>query len=156
MSRKEQVSSQNIKHFYSNESAVLGLPLRLTVSIVIGILALSFILAFILNPCLFPKTMIVSIDPLMYELPVGHTSSTCNFTVVVTETDGTPINHAEVIIKGLGGIGSEYTQQNGSSTIQLTVELKNGQYEGYLEVLVKAPCYTSFSQDDMIKIVKGL
>jgi hypothetical protein len=141
--------------FIKNENAVLGLPMRLTVSIIIGTVALIAILSFILNPCLFPGKMIVSVDSMVNEIPVDDASATFDFTVSVSEVDGHPIGNANVIIKGLGGIGSGSTDENGETTIQITVELEEGQYEGYLDVSVKAPCHETFSQNDMIKIVRG-
>jgi len=89
------------------------------------------------------------------EIPVDDDSATFDFTVSVSEVDGHPIGNANVIIKGVGGVGSGSTDENGETTIQITVELEEGQYEGYLDVSVKAPCHETFSQNDMIKIVRG-
>ncbi len=148
-------TSKQLTAFIKNENAVVGMPMRLTVSIVIGAVALIAILSFIVNPCLFPSKMIVSVDSMINEIPAGNTSADFNIAVSVSEVDGHPIRNANVIIKGLGGIGSGYTDGNGETTIQISVGLENGQYEGYLDVSVKAPCYERFSQSDMVKIVKG-
>jgi len=127
--------------------------MRLTVSLVIGAVALVAILSFILNPCLFPNKMIISIKPMVNIIsdsdPVNLT-----ITVFVNETDEYPIVNANVIIKGLGGIGYGVTDQNGKTIIQITVKLENGVNEDYLDVSIKAPCHETFSQQDMIKIVK--
>ena len=142
--------------FLSNKNAVIGLPMRLIVSIIIGTIALIAILSFILNPCLFPKKMIISIDPMINTLPEGENISEFDFNLTVSELDGHPITNAQVIIKGLGGIGSGSTDENGKVTIGITVELVEGQNENYLDVSVKAPCHESFLQNDMIKIVRAL
>lgn len=149
------LASKQLAAFIKNEKAVLGLPMRLTVSIIIGTVALIAILSFILNPCLFPSQMIISVDSIVNEIPAGNISADFNFTISVSEADGHPIRNANVIIKGLGGIGSGSTDENGEVTIQITVELEDGQYEGYLDVSVKAVCHETFSQNDMIKIVRG-
>ncbi len=149
-------ASKQLAAFIKNEKAVIDLPMRLTVSIIIGTVALVAILSFILNPCLFPSKMIISVDSIVNEIPSGNVSADFNLTISVSEADGRPIRNANVIIKGLGGIGSGSTDENGEITIQITVELEDGQYEGYLDVSIKAVCHETFSQNDMIKIVRTL
>jgi len=128
--------------------------MRLTVSLIIGTVALAAILSYVLSPCLFPNKMVISIDPMVNTIPSDENSSEFNITFYVNETDGRPIKDATVIIKGLTGIGANLTNENGKTTIQITVRLENGVNEGYLDVSVKAPCHETFSQHDMIKIIR--
>ncbi len=139
--------------FIKNEKAVLGLPMRLTVSLIIGTVALVAILSYVMNPCLFPDRMIVSVNP-MVNIVSGNNSTDINITIYVNETNGYPIKNANVIIKGLTGIGANHTDENGKTIIQITVKLENGVNEGYLDVSVKAACHETFSQQDMIKILR--
>lgn len=139
--------------FTKNEKAVLGLPMRLTVSLIIGTVALVAILSYVMNPCLFPDRMIVSVNP-MVNIVSGNNSTDINITIYVNETNGYPIKNANVIIKGLTGIGANHTDENGKTIIQITVKLENGVNEGYLDVSVKAACHETFSQQDMIKILR--
>ena len=139
--------------FIKNEKAVLGLPMRLTVSLIIGTVALVAILSYVMNPCLFPDRMIVSVNP-MVNIVSGNNSTDTNITIYVNETNGYPIKNANVIIKGLTGIGANHTDENGKTIIQITVKLESGVNEGYLDVSVKASCHETFSQQDMIKILR--
>jgi hypothetical protein len=139
--------------FIKNEKAVLGLPMRLTVSLIIGTVALVAILSYVMNPCLFPDRMIVSVNP-MVNIVSGNSSTDINITIYVNETNGYPIKNANVIIKGLTGIGANRTNENGKTIIQITVKLEDGVSEGYLDVSVKAACHETFSQQDMIKILR--
>lgn len=139
--------------FIKNEKAVLGLPMRLTVSLIIGTVALVAILSYVMNPCLFPDRMIVSVNP-MVNIVSGNNSTDINITIYVNETNGYPIKNANVIIKGLTGIGANHTDENGKTIIQITVKLESGVNEGYLDVSVKASCHETFSQQDMIKILR--
>jgi hypothetical protein len=141
-------------YFIVDEHAVLGLPMRLTVSLVIGTIALITILSFILNPCLFPERMLVSVTPYVTVLP-GSEPENVSFTIYVNETDGHPLSGASVIIKGLGGAGSGFSDETGKTIIEIQVQLKDGIHEGYLDVLVNAACHESFEQQDMIKVVKS-
>jgi hypothetical protein len=140
-------------YFIVNEHAVLGLPMRLTVSLVIGTIALIAILSYMTNPCLYPERIIVSLTPIVTTLP-GSEPENVTFTVYVNETDGHPLSGASVIIKGLGGAGSGFSNDNGKVQIQLQVQLESGVYEGYLDISVKAACHESFEHQDMIKVVK--
>jgi len=127
--------------------------MRLTVSLIIGTVALIAILSYIMNPCLFPNKMIVSIKP-MLNIASGSDPVDLTITVFVNETDGYPISNANVIIKGAGGIGSDVTDENGRAIIHMTVKLEDGINEKYLDVSVKSSCHETYSQQDMIKIVK--
>jgi len=139
--------------FIKNEKAVLGLPVRLTVSLIVGTVALVAILSYVMNPCLFPDRMIVSVNP-MVNIVSGNNSTDVNITIYVNEIDGYPIKNANVIIKGLTGVGANHTDENGKTIIQITVKLESGVNEGYLDVSVKAACHETFSQQDMIKILQ--
>jgi len=146
--------TENIRAFIKNDNAVIGLPMRLTVSIIIGIAALVTIMAFILNPCLFPSKMAVSINPMVNTITTGD-SETFFLSVNVTDDEGFPISGANVMIKGLGGAGSNNTDIHGRTTIETTAWLQSGQNEGYLDITVKCGCFETFSQTSMIKVVRG-
>jgi len=147
------ICRNNFRFFIKNEKAVLGLPMRLTVSLVIGAVALIAILSYIMNPCLFPNKMIVSIKP-MVNIISGSDPVDFDIIVFANETNGYPIFNANVVIKGAGGIGSGVTDENGKTVIHITVTLENGVNEDYLDVSVKSACRETFSQQNMIKIVK--
>jgi hypothetical protein len=147
-SRRKHIS------FYENDQAVLGLPMRLTVSIIIGTVALIAILGYIMNPCIFPYKMIVSVTPMVITLS-GDASGNLSFLVNVTEINGYPLRDASVIIDGLGGAGSGFSNDNGTAFVELTVCLESGRREGYLDVSVSAPCHETVALHDMIKIVRS-
>ena len=138
-----------------NNYAVIGLPLRLTVSIVIGIIALSFILFYILNPCIFPAKMIVSIDPLINKIPLGFDEYEFEINITVKDRQGYPVKEANVLVKGLGDVFSNLTNENGITKIHIKPELQKGVYEGYLDIVVKAQCLETFSQNKIIKVVRS-
>lgn len=77
-----------------------------------------------------------------------------SFIVFVNDSTGHPVDGASVIVKGLGGAGSNVTDNQGKAEVQITVDIEKGSLEGYLDVIVKTACYNVFSQNDMIKIVK--
>jgi len=147
--------SKNFLFFIKNDKAVLGMPMRLTVILIIGIIALITILSFILNPCLFPDKMIVNVDPTVNKITTGD-SGTFVIDVHVTDSNGNPVSSANVIIDGLGGAGSGTTNEYGDTSIQIKVGLEPGRIQGFLSVNVNAgACYERFSQSDMIAVVRA-
>jgi hypothetical protein len=147
-------SQQKSKIFIKNNEAVLGLPMRLTVSLVIGTVALVAILSFIMNPCLFPQKMIVSVTPMVVTFS-GNNSENITFHVNISERSGYPLYGASVIIKGLGGAGSGFSNESGMALVQLWVQMEIGIHEGYLSVFVTAPCHESIQCQELIKIVRS-
>ncbi|MEM0466166.1 MAG: carboxypeptidase-like regulatory domain-containing protein [Candidatus Thermoplasmatota archaeon] len=145
-----------MRSFRGNCTAVLDLPMRLTVALIIGAVALTAILGFILNPCLLPKKMVVSVTPMAAQFTTTDAGpESFLFTVTVTESSGRPITGASVIIKGLHSVINGETGTNGKITLTIdNIRLEPGVYEGYLDVQVKAPCFDTFSQSDMIKIIR--
>jgi hypothetical protein len=129
--------------------------MRISVSLIIGTIALMAILSFILNPCLFPHRMIVSITPTITYLS-GDNPQNVTFVVFVNDTDGHPIDNATVVIKGLGGAGGGFSDKNGRVIIQIQVQLDDDIYEGYLDIYVKSVCHVSFEHQDMVKVVKSI
>jgi len=154
MKKQAYTISNNLRLFIKNDRAVLGLPMRLTVSIIIGTAAIIAILAFILNPCLFPGKMAVSIDPMVNIIDSGD-SKDFDIDIVVRDVDGRPVVDALVIIKGLGDVGSDKSNANGQVTVPITATLQSGQNEGYLDITVKCSCFETFSQSNMIKVVRA-
>jgi hypothetical protein len=144
---------KKILYFLKNESAVLGLPMRLTVSLIIGSIALIAILSTILNPCLFPHRMLVTISPQVTTVQ-GSDPENVSFTVFVNDSDGFPLSGASVIIKGLGGAGSGVSENDGKALVNLEIQLENGTYEGYLDISVRAPCHVPFEYQAIAKVVK--
>jgi len=124
--------------------------MRLTVALIIGAVALSAILAFILQPCLFPGKMMVSVNPTLYDFDSGLP---LDIEVTARDSSGRPITDALVIITDLEVVLSDYTDVSGKVTFTGVAPNLGGSIEGYLDVMVKAPCFETFDQPGMIKII---
>jgi hypothetical protein len=140
--------------FLRNREAVLGLPMRLTVSLIIGTMVLLSILSWVLNPCLFPERMVVSVSPMITILSDDGPENV-TFIVHVNDTKGKPLCGASVIISGLCGAGAGFSDAHGKVLVQMQIHLNNGSYEGYLDIVVKSTCFVPFEHEKMIKIVRG-
>lgn len=143
------------KIFIHDQKAVLDLPLRLTVCLVIGSMALMFILMYILNPCILPGKMIVTIEPITNIIPSGTNQATFTLKIRVTDRNGYPIKDANILINGLGDAEDNLTNSRGQSIIEITPYLTPGVNEGYLDIIIKSSCKETFSQNKMIKVVRS-
>ena len=94
--------------FLKNHEAVIGLPMRLTVSLIIGTMVLLSILSWVLNPCLFPERMVVTVSP-MITILTDDGGENATFIVQVNDTKGRALSGASVIITGLGGAGAGFS-----------------------------------------------
>ena len=140
--------------FLKNHEAVIGLPMRLTVSLIIGTMVLLSILSWVLNPCLFPERMVVTVSP-MITILTDDGGENATFIVQVNDTKGRALSGASVIITGLGGAGAGFSDAQGQATVQMQIRLNNGSYEGYLDIVVKSSCFVPFEHQEMIKIIRG-
>lgn len=123
--------------------------MRITVGVIIGSVCLTAILGFILQPCLFPHQMKVSVSPNIQDITSGDPF---DVTILVQDTQGRPISNAQVIIDGLHQAVSGSTTPAGELILTLQPTLEVGYHEGYLDVQVKAPCYETIEYEDMIKV----
>jgi len=143
----------NLKKIINNKEAVVGLPMRLMVSIIIGTIALAFIISYVTNPFLFPQDMKVSINPFVHIVD-SENPTEINIKFNVNDSDNKPIEKAEIIIKGVNTISNNYTDQNGVSTFNIIISMDENLIEDYLDVKVKKPGFNTYSKNDLIKIVK--
>ena len=136
-----------------NDRAVVSLPMRLIVSIVIGLAVLSAILSFLSNSNLSKPSMVVYVDPILCE--VNSSSGLINLSISVSSTtSGRPIKDAIVIVEGLNGFTSALTDSNGRTNISISITFPRYTREGYLDVTVKSPYYSTFHQEDTIRVIQ--
>jgi len=131
-----------------NSEGVIGLPLKMVVSIVIGGVALSAVLYFLSSQCIYPRELDVQWDPLVIE-----NEKTSEIQVEV-KSDGKAIERANIVIIGLGNASSGKTDENGQATLYFTPHMK-GRSEGYVSIRVTAGrCYKTFVEKNAIKVVE--
>jgi len=144
------MAKQTPRFFLKNRQAVIDMPLRLTVTIVIGTLVLIAILTYMNNTTLIAEEIIVEIDTYSVEYQDNN-----SFQITVTDTQHQPLCDCLVIIKGLGQITSNRTDTSGLTTLKVSCSLNATQQQGYLDVIVKPPDgYRDYQQDEFIKVYR--
>jgi len=149
--------------FLKDERAVEGLPVRLIVVLVIGMVALSVMLG-IMGELTPPRTIAAQVTQVNQQpgnlLRVdsddvgGDKQWSCS--VEVRDSGGYPVVGANVLIYGLGAAGSGITGEDGRITISQTnyVNLYSNQNRAYLTLEVDAPGYQAFSNSNAIVVVR--
>ena len=131
-----------------NNEGVIGLPLKMVVSIVIGGVALSAVFYFLSSQCIYPKELDVQWSPLVIE------NEKMNKIQVKVRSDGKAVEGANVVISGLGNASSGKTNENGQATLYFTPHMKE-RNEGYVDIYVNAGrCYKKFHRENAIKVVE--
>ncbi len=133
-----------------NCKAVIDMPLRLTVTIIIGTITLLAILGYMANVSVLPEEIIVEVDAYTAQM-----TSNNSFQITVTDTKGNPLPESLVIIKGLEQLSSNTTDAAGTTNIAVSCSLNTTQSQGYLDIVVRPPDgYKDYSQEKMIKIYR--
>lgn len=152
------------KRFRSNDEAVEGLPVRLIVVLVVGVIALAAMVAAVngFKPQKALSATVYQVSgkdgnmlmvPKAGSGPVEH-EWTCR--VKVVDAGGNPVEGASVIVHGLSGAGSDVTDRYGVAYLQKTnnVNLNSNQNSGYMTLEVSAPGYNTFRNENAIAVVR--
>ncbi len=152
------------KGFKDSEDGVEGLPVRLIVVLVVGVIALSAMVAAV-NSFKPPRTMTAAVtdvsskDGNMLQVSSageGTVSKTWTCYVNVTDEKGVPVSGASVILHGLGGGGSGVTNTKGVAYIKNTndIKLPANQDSGYMTLEVKAPGFYQYKDESALAVIR--
>lgn len=133
----------------------LGLPIKMVVLTIVGMVGLAAMLAFISNSeAAMPKPMhanmngsnliILSESPDIIELPVE----------VINSKDGTPVVKASVALTGMSAAAINVTDSSGETMLifkRSDLELKA--QEGYLKLTVRAAGFQEYENEFAVKVV---
>ncbi len=133
----------------------LGLPIKMVVLTIVGMVGLAAMLAFISNSeAAMPKPMhanmngsnliILSESPDIIELPVE----------VINSKDGTPVVKASVALTGMSAAAINVTDSRGDTVLKFNKsELELKAQEGYLKLTVRAAGFQEYENEFAVKVV---
>ncbi|CAJ36294.1 carboxypeptidase-like regulatory domain-containing protein [Methanocella arvoryzae] len=153
------------KGFLKDEAGVEGLPVRLIVVLVIGVIALAAMVS-ALNGFKPQKTLSASIIEvsgkqgnmlIVDKAGFGKVNKTWTCKVKVTDAAGDPIEGASVIVYGMGGAGSDMTNKTGQAYLIKTndIVLNPNQNSGYMTLEVSAPGYITYKNENALVVVRA-
>lgn len=133
-----------VHQFADDDRGIEGLPVRLVVAFVVGVAALSVMLSMVNGV----NTLAVSeLDAKPSPDVVEPGEQTIEVTAV--GADGDPVSGATVVVNSgtadLDGVATATTGDDGSATLALDPDLGPNQDEGTLEIDIKPPAGSQYS-----------
>jgi len=132
-----------------------GLPIKMVVLTIVGMVGLAAILAVITSSeVAMPKPMhaniktgsliILSESPEIIELAVE----------VINSKDGTPVEKASVTLSGMSAVAIDITDSSGDTVLRFDKnELELKTQEGYMSLVVRAPGFREYENEFAVKVV---
>ncbi len=143
---------------FRDETAAIGLPMRMVVLTIVGMAGLAAMVIFIGDVNLVPKTMhadIIGIDNSATSSVLQVNSGTKNVNVRVIDIDGVPVVGATVVIYGLHNSASGKTDSNGNAHVNIDTASFIVSGEGYLKLSAKISGFVDYQNDFALKVVNN-
>lgn len=145
-----------LKHLIHDEQGSIGLPIRMVVLTIIGLVGFAAIVGSISNAPTAPRPMYAVANNSSFALP-GGSGDTPQLLITVFDNDDNQISGANVVVWGpshsaaAGGV----TDSGGEVVMQVAnISLPVGKHEGYLSIKVMADGYMDYSDGYLVKVVK--
>jgi hypothetical protein len=141
---------------FRDETAAMGLPMRMVVLTIVGMAGLAAMVIFIGDANLIPKTMhadITGIDNSTTGSVLHANNGTKNVNVHVIDIDGRPVAGATVVIYGLHTSASGITDSNGNALVNIDTSSFSFSGEGYLKLSAKAIGFIDYRNEFAMKVV---
>ena len=138
----------------SDENAAVGLPIRMVVLTIIGMVGMYAIISAVLSSPLAMETMYVAVNNSSFEIQ-GEYGPSPELLVQVFDSEDVPVGDANVVVwgpcrdKAIGGI----TDSDGKFSFNFSnITLPVGKNEGYLSAKVMQEGYMDHSNDFLVKV----
>ncbi len=142
----------------SDEKGTLGLPIRIVVLTVMGLIGFYAILSAISNAPTPPEPMYATTNISVFSLTSPEGETYLNLTVKVLDSENRGIGDANVIAwsPDRKKAYSTVTDPEGKATLKISdPELPPGKAEGYIKVKVMREGYRDFTSDYFLKVVRA-
>ncbi|MDO9517771.1 MAG: hypothetical protein Q7J10_06940 [Methanosarcinaceae archaeon] len=146
----------HLKNLLQDEQGSVGLPMRMVVLTIIGLIGFAAIVASISNAPAIPRPMYVVANISSFALPNGS-GDTPPLLLSVFDNDDISIPNANVVVWGpsRSAATGDITDSDGKVVVQIAnISLPIGKQEGYLSVKVMADGYLDYSDSYLVKVIK--
>ncbi|MDW7732458.1 MAG: carboxypeptidase-like regulatory domain-containing protein [Methanolobus sp.] len=144
------------RSFLQNCDATTGLPIRMVVLTIIGMVGMYAILTAVLSAPLTPGSMYVSVNNSSFSINDTLDDSP-QLLVRVFDQEDVPVGGANIVVwdPSRGQVVGGITDGAGEFTFRLTnITLPAGKSEGFLAVRVMQEGYLDYSDDFFVKVRK--
>ncbi len=158
------------KKLLNNDSAI-ELPINIVVMLVVGMVALAALIAIIPPPT---KNMAVNVDEageqslgldpgntVIVDSSIAQNPFTVEVKVTAKDPDGYPVRDANVVLRGLGGVATNVTDDSGSCVLitdssnnGAEVKLASNQNEGSMDLTISANGFYDYEKTDAVMVIR--
>ena len=146
-----------LKYLLQDERGSIGLPIRMVVLTIIGLIGFAAIVGTISSAPTAPRPMYAVANISSFTVS-GDNGDTPPLLITVFDNDDNPIKGANIVVWGpshsaaAGGV----TDSNGEIVLQITnISLPVGKQEGYIPIKVMADGYLDYTDGYMVKVIKA-
>ncbi|MGM0770838.1 MAG: carboxypeptidase-like regulatory domain-containing protein [Halobacteriota archaeon] len=144
-----------LKIIIHDEKAAVGLPIRMVVLTIIGMIGFAVIVSAIVNAPTAPRPMYATPDVASITLS-GNNSSTGPIWITVSNFDGEPVSGCNVVLRDPSGTVASggLTNSSGQVRMQLdNISLPVGKHEGFLTFKAMADGYLKHNDNHFVKVI---
>jgi hypothetical protein len=154
-----------------NNDSAIELPINIVVMLVVGMVALAALIAIIPPPT---KNMAVNVDEageqglgtnpgntVIVDSTIAQSPFAVEVKVTAKDPDGYPVRDANVVLRGLGGVATNVTDDNGccvlitdSSNNGAQVSLAPNQNEGSMDLKISANGFYDYEKTDAVMVIR--
>ncbi len=153
-----------------NDDRAIELPINIVVMLVVGMVALAALIAIIPPPT---KNMDVSIvecslsglssnpgNTVIVDSTVANSPFSIDVEISVVDPDGYPVRAANVVLRGLGGVATGITDDNGNCVLTTNapsgsqIKLGPNQNEGSMDLTISANGFYDYERTKAIMVVR--
>ncbi|UGV40451.1 hypothetical protein J7W08_10330 [Methanococcoides orientis] len=145
------------KNIIQDERAAIGLPIRMVVLTIIGMIGFAVIVSAIVNAPTAPRPMYATSNVTSITLS-GESGNTGILEITVSNFDGEPIGGCNVVLRDPSGTvaAGGLTDSSGQVQMQLmNISLPIGKREGYITIKTMADGYLENNDEHFVKVTRG-
>ncbi|WP_135610341.1 carboxypeptidase-like regulatory domain-containing protein [Methanococcoides sp. AM1] len=145
------------KNIIQDERAAIGLPIRMVVLTIIGMIGFAVIVSAIVNAPTAPRPMYATSNVTSITFS-GETGDTGLLEVTISNFDGDPVGGCNVVLRDPSGTiaAGGLTDSSGQVRMQLNnISLPIGKHEGYITIKAMADGYLAHTDNHFVKVIRG-
>ncbi|SES74264.1 hypothetical protein SAMN04488587_0744 [Methanococcoides vulcani] len=145
------------KSIIQDEKAAIGLPIRMVVLTIIGMIGFAVIVSAIVNAPTAPRPMYATSNVTSITLS-GEFGNSGPIEITISNFDGDPIGGCNVVLRDPSGTVASggLTDSSGQVQMQLmNISLPTGKREGYITIKAMADGYLEHNDEHFVKVIRG-
>ncbi|WP_135606775.1 carboxypeptidase regulatory-like domain-containing protein [Methanococcoides sp. NM1] len=145
------------KNIIQDEKAAIGLPIRMVVLTIIGMIGFAVIVSAIVNAPTAPRPMYATSNVTSITLS-GENTNSGPIEIIVSNFDGEAIGGCNVVLRDPSGTVASggLTDSSGQILMQLmNISLPTGKREGYITIKTMADGYLEHNDEHFVKVIRG-